>query len=361
MVHYYIPVATANIEPMSYPSGNHDPNSASIPSSGFNSQSQMGLAEVLQMCCLSHRSGQITFRSGESYGFVYIQHGKVLHAMCGVIEGEEAVYLMLSWPGGGFSLDEGILPHKKTVALTWEQLLFEGARRADVGMAGSKSISGPPVTTIEPVASSRAQDSQPKLTVMRPDMPPSAYDLEEEYTHVGRAAGNEIPLPYPSVSNRHCIFILSGPDIVLRDLNSSNGTLVNNQPITETVLRPGDLIQVGDVQIKFEPGIKRPKLSTHVPPPRDTEAPVPVPVSGLGYSRSTVKLPPRSSQNLKETRARNDSDYVQGVSAISYHDLAKPEAEKKAKPWLTIIIGGIVLVLVILGGAYYYFAVLHAS
>jgi len=320
----------------------------------------MGLAEVLQMCCLSRRSGQITFRSGESYGFVYIQHGKVLHAMCGVIEGEEAIYLMLSWPGGGFSLDEGILPHKKTVALTWEQLLFEGARRADVGMTGPKAPMGAPVTTIEPIGTARTQDSQPKLTIMRPDQPSSIFDLEEEYTHVGRTPGNEISLPYPSVSSRHCMFILSGPDIVVRDLNSSNGTYVNGQPITELVLRPGDIIQVGDVQLKFEPGIKRPKLNTHVPAPRDTEAPIPVKASGMGYSRATVKLPPRSNQDSKAARTLNDSDYVQGVSAISYHDLAKPEPEIPAKPWLTIAIGGAVLVLAIVGGAYYYFVVLHA-
>src|ERR1700734_3902363 len=109
---------------MSFQSNNPVPDPGNIPSTGFNSQSQMGLAEVLQMCCLSRRSGQITFRSNESYGYVFIQQGRVLHAMCGVVEGEEAIYLMLSWPAGGFSLDEDILPHKRTISLTWEQLLF---------------------------------------------------------------------------------------------------------------------------------------------------------------------------------------------------------------------------------------------
>src|SRR5471030_2497044 len=110
MVHYYIPLATANIDAMSPSKSNSVPNPDDAATSGFSAQSQMGLAEVIQMCCLSRRSGQITFRSGESFGFVYVQHGQVLHAMCGVNEGEEAVYLMLSWPGGGFSLDEDILP-----------------------------------------------------------------------------------------------------------------------------------------------------------------------------------------------------------------------------------------------------------
>src|SRR5476649_1329299 len=113
MVHYYLSLATAIIDAMSHPNSNPAPNSDQSGTSGFSAQSQMGLPEVLQMCCLSRRSGQITFRSGESYGFIYIQQGRVLHALCGIIEGEEAVYLMLTWPGGGFSLDEDILPHKK--------------------------------------------------------------------------------------------------------------------------------------------------------------------------------------------------------------------------------------------------------
>src|SRR5476651_1542462 len=150
MVHYYLSLATGNIDAMSHPNSNPVPNPDQSGTSGFSAQSQMGLPEVLQMCCLSRRSGQITFRSGESYGFIYIQHGRVLHALCGTIQGEEAIYSMLLWPGGGFSLDEGILPHKKTVTLTWEQLLFEGARRADVGVAAPKPSTAT-ITTAEPL------------------------------------------------------------------------------------------------------------------------------------------------------------------------------------------------------------------
>src|SRR5471032_2584555 len=148
---------------MSHPKSNSAPSPDDAQLSGFTSQSQMGLPEVLQMCCLSRRSGQITFRSGESYGFIYIQQGRVLHALCGTTEGEEAIYSMLLWPGGGFSLNEGILPHKKTVALTWEQLLFEGARRADRGETAPKS-SSPTITASEPL-SVRIHESQPKLTI----------------------------------------------------------------------------------------------------------------------------------------------------------------------------------------------------
>ncbi|HEY0257425.1 MAG TPA: FHA domain-containing protein, partial [Candidatus Methylacidiphilales bacterium] len=270
-------------------------------------------------------------------------------------------YLMLTWPGGGFTMDEDILPHKRTINSSWEQLLLEGARRADLG-GGAKPIMGPPVTTPEPATSTRTKDSQPKLTVIAPEQPPVIFALEEEYTHVGRAAGNEIPLPYPSVSNRHCIFILSGSDIVVRDLNSSNGTFVNGEAITEVVLRPGDMVQVGAVQMKFEPGMKRPKLTNitnPLPLSRSETSLQPVQAtSQAGFTRGTTKLPLRPNGTSQSEAAKNDSVYVKGQSAISYEDLAKPEPEKKSGLGMKIIIGIIVLLL-IAGGAYYYLHLRH--
>jgi pSer/pThr/pTyr-binding forkhead associated (FHA) protein len=315
----------------------------------------MGLPEVLQMCCLSHRSGQITFRSGESYGFIYIQQGRVLHALCGTVQGEEAIYAMLLWPGGGFTLDEDIIPHKKTITLTWEQLLFEGARRADRGVTGPKTSSAT-ITTAEPLTV-RIQDNQPKLTVSRPDLPPVVFDLHQEYTHVGRATGNEISLPYPSISNRHCIFVLSGPDVVLRDLNSSNGTYVNNEAISEAILRPGDLIQIGTVQIKFEPGIKRPKLLA-------PEKPLLQQQSGQLKTQSTsgalyyqtMKIPSARPRPSNIGKLKDDSVYVKGESPINYDDLAKPEVKQKKNLWFII---GALVALAIIGGACYYFFFLH--
>ena len=359
MVHYYLSLATANIDAMSHPNSNPAPNPDQSAASGFSAQSQMGLPEVLQMCCLSRRSGQITFRSGESYGFIYIQHGRVLHALCGTTEGEEAIYSMLTWPGGGFSLDEDILPHKKTVVLTWEQLLFEGARRADVGVTGPKTTAAT-ITTAEPLTV-RIHDSQPKLTVTRPDLPPAVYVLEHEYTHVGRAPGNEIPLPYPSISNRHCIFIQSGPDIVLRDLNSSNGTYVNGEIISEVILRPGDLIQAGSVQIKFEPGVKRPKLTTPemIPLQQETGQLKTQASSGALYYQTT-KLPTSSSRPSKDSTLKDDSAYVKGESAISYDNLAKPEGEKKPNAW-PYIIGFVVLVVIGLAACYFFLFFHHGA
>ena len=195
-----------------------------------------------------------------------------------------------------------------------------------------------PVTTAEPVISTRTQESQPKLTITRPDLPPITYELKQEYTHAGRAPGNEIPLPYPSVSNRHCIFILSGPEIVLRDLNSSNGTLVNGEAISEVILRPGDVIQMGTVQIKFEPGVKRPKLlAPEKPMIRQESGQLKTQAAGGALYFQTIKIPKPSARPGQGGKVKDDSVYVKGESAISYHDLPKPEPRKKTS--ILMIVG----------------------
>lgn len=64
---------------------------------------------------------------------------------------------------------------------------------------------------------------------------------------VGRSPSSDIVIDEPFVSATHARFTLQGPALVLEDLNSTNGTLVNGRPISQPVtLRDGDEVQVGD-------------------------------------------------------------------------------------------------------------------
>ena len=64
---------------------------------------------------------------------------------------------------------------------------------------------------------------------------------------VGRSPSSDIVIGEPFVSASHARFTLQGPALVLEDLGSTNGTLVNGHPIAQPVtLRDGDEVQVGD-------------------------------------------------------------------------------------------------------------------
>ena len=257
--------------------------------------------------------------------------------MAGTVEGEEAVYLMLSWAPGSYTLNDDILPHKRTISATWEQLLMEGARRADVGAITPDQLE--PVTTAHPMTQTRTKDNQPKLIVTHGDLPSQTVELQHEYTHLGRADDNELPINEASISGRHCVFVLSGPDVIVRDLNSSNGTYVNGEPVAEAVLRPGDNIQVGVIDIKFVPGVRRPKLQTATQARMTLDRePRTLPAVDAG---TTLKLP-ANYQRRTDLETIDDSvkdkAFVSGSSAISYEQLAPTRRRKRNRtrwpsPW----------------------------
>lgn len=68
---------------------------------------------------------------------------------------------------------------------------------------------------------------------------------------VGRSPSSDVVISEPFVSATHARFTLTGPALVIEDLGSTNGTLVNGRNIVEpTTLRDGDDVQVGDVVMR---------------------------------------------------------------------------------------------------------------
>ena len=75
---------------------------------------------------------------------------------------------------------------------------------------------------------------------------------EAPTTVIGRERAQAgIVLRDPNVSRRHAELSYDGRDWHIMDLNSTNGTLVNDVDITECVLRDGDLITIGLVNLEF--------------------------------------------------------------------------------------------------------------
>src|SRR6266851_1527920 len=61
----------------------------------------------------------------------------------------------------------------------------------------------------------------------------------------GRTPQCDMQLDDPSVSRRHCAITFAGGVLQIKDLDSANGTFVNERPIKESTARPGDLIRLG--------------------------------------------------------------------------------------------------------------------
>ncbi len=101
----------------------------------------------------------------------------------------------------------------------------------------------------------------------------------------GKSAGKEIPVAGPKfligrsedchmrptsdqVSRHHCVLLIEGGDVLIRDLGSKNGTLVNGERVrTERELKMGDRISIGPLEFEVRlivdvGGKKRPKVKS---------------------------------------------------------------------------------------------------
>ena len=78
------------------------------------------------------------------------------------------------------------------------------------------------------------------------------YPINATGLQIGRSRQNAIVLNHPHVSRNHAVLEVKGRDILLRDLNSSNGTFVNGLRVKDASLRADDLISVGPFEFRFD-------------------------------------------------------------------------------------------------------------
>lgn len=95
--------------------------------------------------------------------------------------------------------------------------------------------------------------SGPRLGVFTPEQTWEA-SFAKEYLQIGRSEDNDIDLQMPNVSRYHARIERRGDGFVLRDLESTNGTWLRGQRISEHFLQNGDTIRVGDAQLVFKGG-----------------------------------------------------------------------------------------------------------
>ena len=92
----------------------------------------------------------------------------------------------------------------------------------------------------------------PRLVVLSEGLTGRSHELKAEKTTVGRIEDNIFQIPDASVSSHHCEVILKGNEVMIRDLNSTNGTFINGQQITEATLKPSQILRLGQVEVRLE-------------------------------------------------------------------------------------------------------------
>lgn len=90
-----------------------------------------------------------------------------------------------------------------------------------------------------------------RLIAVAGPVPKTEFLLGDEEAVIGRDVAATVCVNSRSASRRHCMVRRDGDQYMIRDLGSSNGTLVNGLPVTECILRHGDRIAISDSLFVF--------------------------------------------------------------------------------------------------------------
>jgi len=90
-----------------------------------------------------------------------------------------------------------------------------------------------------------------KLEVVGGPQQGTVFTLEEGPCTIGRSMGNEVIIYDDKVSGRHASIARSAGKLILRDMNSTNGTFLNGLPVDAAVIKNNDQVRMGDTEMIF--------------------------------------------------------------------------------------------------------------
>jgi predicted component of type VI protein secretion system len=91
-----------------------------------------------------------------------------------------------------------------------------------------------------------------KLVIIKDDAVLNEIQLGEQKLVIGRDAESDISLSDQSVSRHHAAISRVFNEYFVEDFGSTNGTLLNNKAVTKHILKNGDVLQIGNFEVRFE-------------------------------------------------------------------------------------------------------------
>ena len=101
----------------------------------------------------------------------------------------------------------------------------------------------------------------PRIVSESKEIPQLTIELVGPRMAVGRIDGNEVQIVHGSISSRHAELVLEGVEYRVRDLESTNGTRVNDEKTTEALLQDRDRLQFGQIAFRYEGAVPRAALA----------------------------------------------------------------------------------------------------
>ena len=90
-----------------------------------------------------------------------------------------------------------------------------------------------------------------KLVVISEGFTGKTVELKADKVTIGRSEDNSFQIAENSVSSRHCELQLKDDIVHIKDLGSTNGTFINDKKTTGGTLKPGQVLRLGSIELRF--------------------------------------------------------------------------------------------------------------
>ena len=118
------------------------------------------------------------------------------------------------------------------------------------------------------------------------------YRVEQPIILVGREGDCDLVVESAKISRRHCCLAVSGENLILKDLESTNGIRINGQQCKEGIAKVGDEIMIGDK--RFQIRTAKDEADTNV------AVKVPATVESQASKSASKPTPSRESASLSQ-------------------------------------------------------------
>ncbi len=152
-----------------------------------------------------------------------------------------------------------------------------------------------------------------RLVLLSEGLTGRTHELKVDRTTIGRVSDNTFEITEASVSSHHCELLLRGNDVLVKDLGSTNGTFINGEKISEEVLKPGQILRCGMVEMRLESGdspavASKKKLEHTMVIPQGVK---------LDELEGTRPLNPETSRTFRKKRNTGKTVFIVGAILIA--------------------------------------------
>jgi len=229
--------------------------------------------EALERHCSRKETGRLDFCRGDYEGQIFIREGFIVHALLAGLDGVPALFRLFDWGDAETIWNSGVEPEKASLRLPLEEacVLYAGylQERASLEAQGKEQLDQAFVTPEMAAAQAGGIESVLKyylisLECSDPTVLPGGFsftDAARSSYVIGSAEDCDVVLRHASVDPLHCGVILEKGALFIWDLGAQSGVKLNGVPVAEDILKVGDVMTLGLLDLRVRFNLRRPNLN----------------------------------------------------------------------------------------------------